>query len=817
MDNKIQEFNSAGQAEVLKYRNAVLKVRKTHAHIQFNKQCLQNNVTPKYAKITIKHNTKAARITETKSRTQYIKENIKQLYIKKDNINNVIYKLHLTLLHILGSIITDEIVTHTNNWAKQKTLKLKQTHKKKLNNLIKEKTNITLPQSTHIFYPRTINLTNTQFEHQEMTLINKGLNHNMQYTTGKNTNLKLVLNTETAIQQTDINDQDSLRHDTKNIIKTKGHKYHHRNTETQTSIDIKQKITDNKISLVKADKGNTTVIINTDTLNNKITDYIKNNNITQLKADPTDKYQNNTRQTINSMKHILNDNQKRTLKQIHPKAPTLQALPKIHKKDIPIRPVINNKLAPAHKLAKFIEQTIRQHINIHTETYIKNTTDLVNKIKDTIIPHNSTLASFDITNLYTNIPVPQTLSILKNQLQHNNLQEEYIMEIMKALNIITSQNYFNTQEQFFHQPEGLPMGSPISSILAEIFLQHIERTHILNNNKYAHKIIYWYRYVDDIIVLYNGNKRQCCQLLTHINKIHPKLNFTAEYEQDNRLHFLDVTITKKDNRHNFNIYRKPTTTDTLIHNSSNHPTQHKHAAFRSMLHRLKCIPLSAEDSNTELNTIKYMAHTNGYKPELVDTLWRRIQNKTTNRIQENNKYITLTYINKNSEKIANKFRKTGYKVAFRTQNKIKHSLKVKTGINNRFDAPGVYKLTCSDCSKFYIGQTGRNFSQRFKEHVKALHNNTESAFANHLIDSGHTYTDINTNLEILHTHKKGKHLNTLEQYEIYKNTKINTDNILNEQLQYKSHTLFDLTLNLPSKLAPRDGTAQSTGTFRNLY
>ena len=53
------------------------------------------------------------------------------------------------------------------------------------------------------------------------------------------------------------------------------------------------------------------------------------------------------------------------------------------------------------------------------------------------------------------------------------------------------------------QPEGLPMGSPISSILAEIFIHHFEQTHILNeqNNEYANKILYWYRYVDDILLI----------------------------------------------------------------------------------------------------------------------------------------------------------------------------------------------------------------------------------------------------------------------------------------------------------------------------
>ena len=90
---------------------------------------------------------------------------------------------------------------------------------------------------------------------------------------------------------------------------------------------------------------------------------------------------------------------------------------------------------------------------------------------------------------------------------------------------------------------------------------------------------------------------------------------------------------------------------------------------------------------------------------------------------------------------------------------------------NKFDLPGVYKLNCSNCNKFYIGQTGRCFKQRYIEHTKGLHSTTESTFANHLIEPNHTYTNINSNMDILHIHTKGQKLDTLKQLEIYKHIK----------------------------------------------
>ena len=133
-------------------------------------------------------------------------------------------------------------------------------------------------------------------------------------------------------------------------------------------------------------------------------------------------------------------------------------------------------------------------------------------------------------------------------LKQNNTLQSHIDEIIEITTIITQQNYFNFNNKYYTQPEGLPMGSPISSTLAEIFIHFIEQTHILTeqNNNYANKILYWYRYVDDILLLYNGNSRQTKRLHQYINKLHQKLNFTLETEVNNSMNFLDLTITNTD-------------------------------------------------------------------------------------------------------------------------------------------------------------------------------------------------------------------------------------------------------------------------------
>jgi hypothetical protein len=74
---------------------------------------------------------------------------------------------------------------------------------------------------------------------------------------------------------------------------------------------------------------------------------------------------------------------------------------------------------------------------------------------------------------------------------------------------------------------------------------------------------------------YNENCKNIDSTLQEFNLLHPNIQYTIEKQIYNTLHFLDITIKNVHNKLNFDIYRKPTTTDIIIHNSSCHPTEHK--------------------------------------------------------------------------------------------------------------------------------------------------------------------------------------------------------------------------------------------------
>lgn len=83
------------------------------------------------------------------------------------------------------------------------------------------------------------------------------------------------------------------------------------------------------------------------------------------------------------------------------------------------------------------------------------------------------------------------------------------MNLIAFVETVTMQNYFEFNGKYYIQHDDLAMGSPVSSILAKVFLNDFERRHVMNaNSKYESKIAYYYKYADDPICLYKGNHRQ---------------------------------------------------------------------------------------------------------------------------------------------------------------------------------------------------------------------------------------------------------------------------------------------------------------------
>jgi flagellar biosynthesis component FlhA len=170
-----------------------------------------------------------------------------------------------------------------------------------------------------------------------------------------------------------------------------------------TTKQIKQKLKQQKATIAEADKGRTMVIIYKRDLEEKVNTFIKDNNITELKTDPTQKFQRMTQNTIKQCTSVIKSGKRKYVTQMNPQAPKLKAKIKMHKAEAPIRPVLSSTYAPTHKIARYINQSIKESLNLKYEYNIRNTMQFAESISKMKLGPEHKLLTMDIKDLYVKL------------------------------------------------------------------------------------------------------------------------------------------------------------------------------------------------------------------------------------------------------------------------------------------------------------------------------------------------------------------------------------------------------------------------------
>ena len=113
-------------------------------------------------------------------------------------------------------------------------------------------------------------------------------------------------------------------------------------------------------------------------------------------------------------------------------------------------------------------------VNNRQQIYYKNSVQLTKSLSEIPLCSQSRFVFLDIKDMYTNIPINETLDIIKNQLQGLQYDSTIFHQLITLLSVSLKQNYFRYNQNFYEQTDGLPMSSPLSPIMSEIFLQYLE-------------------------------------------------------------------------------------------------------------------------------------------------------------------------------------------------------------------------------------------------------------------------------------------------------------------------------------------------------
>ena len=178
------------------------------------------------------------------------------------------------------------------------------------------------------------------------------------------------------------------------------------------------------------------------------------------------------------------------------------------------------------------------------------------------------MASFDIKNLYTNIPLVETIDIILDKLFTSPCSVVLGLprSMFKALlELSVMHSFFLFNGKFYKQTDGLGMGQPLSPTFENIFLCFHEEKWLSSCPHF--KPVFYRRYIDDTFLVFEHSSHVPL-FLNYLNNKHPNLKFTSETEISNKLPFLDCNIHRVNNTFETSVYRKNTFSGLGISNFS---------------------------------------------------------------------------------------------------------------------------------------------------------------------------------------------------------------------------------------------------------
>ena len=162
-----------------------------------------------------------------------------------------------------------------------------------------------------------------------------------------------------------------------------------------------------------------------------------------------------------------------------------------------------------------------------------------------------------------------------------------VEHIINLLEFCLKTTYFQFQGRFFEQLQGAAMVSPISPIVANLFMEDFE-IKAINSTVDPPRI--WKRFVDETFVVINSNRKE--NFLEHINTMDPYIQFISEDAKPaGSLPFLDtIVLPQPDNSLLTSVYRKPTHTHRLVPAvGQSPPSVTKFSVINTLRHRARTV------------------------------------------------------------------------------------------------------------------------------------------------------------------------------------------------------------------------------------
>ncbi|XP_062709768.1 uncharacterized protein LOC134288566 [Aedes albopictus] len=501
------------------------------------------------------------------------------------------------------------------------------------------------------------------------------------------------------------------------------------------------------ILLTKADKGNKTVILSSEEYEEKMEGMLQDaETYEKIRFDPTARIARKIKSILDGWKdrRYIDSRTHRRLNVSNCHPPRIYGLPKIHKQGRPLRPVVSTIGSTTYKLAQYLSDILGKIVG-KTEAHVVNSFTFASEVSGTQISEDETMFSLDVTSLYTNVPVDYALECIDRRWEeiedHTPIDKS---SFVAAVKLVLESTFFAYRGTFYKQNFGVPMGSPLSPVVANLVMERLEQESMrkLENKQITMKV--YRRYVDDCFCI--AKHEHIETIVETFNEFHEKLQFTVEREENRKLKFLDMTLHKQNGKI-VKVWTPKQANGRYLDFNSESPFQHKRNTAIALIDR--AIKLTdAEERHNTINIVKQILRKNHYPTWFVAKMLKYRTDRHYNSLQEREekketKYVSTPYIPGLSEKLSKLLNKHGISLAYQTRDKIKNTVfsRLKDPIPKQRTKNVVYAVPCgTNDGKVYVGQTGRMLETRINEHRTNIRKKeAKTGLTQHHIDEGHNF------------------------------------------------------------------------------
>ena len=494
------------------------------------------------------------------------------------------------------------------------------------------------------------------------------------------------------------------------------------------------------VIVLPADKGRAVVVMDLDDYRAKLRFLIDEGPYATVKTDPGARYR---RELHRKLSEVLRDGRLDRagllrLCPTHYQTPHIFGLPKIHKPQCPLRPIVSMRDTLFAPLSRLLADILRPYVS-SARSYIKNSFDLVDKLRNSDLGSGQFI-TLDVESLFTKVPLQETLSVFHDLLtRDDNLEARTFLsvaEILELSRIVLTSSYFIHFDGIFVQSDGVAMGSSLGPVAACIFMNFFEElamTQALSCGVSCPSL--WLRYVDDVIIFWPHDD-DFGSFYNFLNQLRPSIRFNVEREVEKSFAFLDINVSRGPTGVLcFSVFRKPTHTDSYLHRDSNHPTSVFKGIVSCLATRARRL-CSSSQLDAELDHLSHTFRRNGYPAAEVS---RNLRKKPTRpRETTSKRRHSIPYVRGVSERLGAILREVGVEATMGPTRTLR-SLLVRKRPAKAKQLGNVYRITCSSCPWTYVGETGRCVDERRKEHLRACRelDVDRSEVARHVAETGH--------------------------------------------------------------------------------